>query len=283
MNTIFIRHKLGCSDEILEELRVSRLIAVHYADIDSADPEKYGRAGRIALTRLRECCRTGAIVGATYPTRPADMIVGEIEPGSTIEPKQYGEHWYKVVQLGNVLEVSYRHYPVLAAIQPRLGTVTGWPAAADILQAIVRQKPLDRSVQSLAPCQLEVICYEYLRAEKTLSALVLPIGGTMRDVDIWGIDENGERVVAQVTQTNDPTTIKSKMDALREHQGEGTKLIFFGPESCRVQDPDVRYVAVEDVFESMSGAEGEAIHRKLIDVMLMRDPKAVPQRRTVVE
>jgi hypothetical protein len=271
MQAVFIRHKLDSSPAILEDLWANRVIAVHYANLPSTDPGDYNRAGRTALTRLWQYCGSGVIVGATYRRiRPAEMVVGEIEQGSRVEAREYDGRIYKVVQLKNAREVSYRDHPLLAAIQPRQVTVTGWPSAQKYLEALLKKGKIPWSVESLAPSQLEVICYEYMRREGLLSALLLPIGRALPDVDICGIDKCGRNVIAQVTHSSSRRTIAHKLKMLKHYRAAGTTLVFFGPGSCRVNAPQVWFIAIEDVFDRLS-SDGDSIYHQLISRMLRWD------------
>lgn len=269
MQAVFIRHKLTSSPDILEDLWASRLIAVHYASIPSTEPADYEQAGRRALTRLWKYCESGAVVGATYRAiRPDEMMIGEIVPRSEVRLKHYGELIYKTVRLDNVTEVTYQDYPLLAAIQPRGGTVTGWPSAQDHLAAILSGGRVPWSVESLAPGQLEVICYEYMRMKGTLRCLVLPIGRGLPDVDIFGLNDSGETVLAQVTHSPSRRVVQRKLQRLKAHQSAGVTLVLFGPQSCHVKDATVWYVSIEHVFDALTSTENEARYRAMISRML---------------
>jgi hypothetical protein len=194
---------MSSTDEIIDELWSKRLIAVYFENKPSTKPEDYDSAGKKALERLGRCCKSGAIVGvavgAKFKVHSGSMLVGEIESGSKVEAKDFGGFIYKTVQLKNAREVYYRDYPLLAAIQPRLTTITDWPSAQKYLEAILGKEKVPCEVGSLHPSQLEVICYEYLRMKKVLSNLLMPIGRTLQDVDIVGIDSQGKNIFAQVT------------------------------------------------------------------------------------
>jgi hypothetical protein len=269
MQAAFIRHKLSSSPDILEDLWTSRLMALHYANIASTDPNEYGQAGKWALTRLWEYCESGAVVGATYRRiRPATILVGEIRPGSEVKLRHYGELIYKTVHLKNVTEAAYRDYPLLAAIQPIGRAITGWPSAQAYLEAILTGENVPWSVESLAPSQLEVICYEYMRMKGILRGLLLPIGRGLPDVDIFGLNDRGETIIAQVTHSHSHRIVHRKLETLRAHRSDDTKLVLFGPRSCRVEDPAVPYIAIEDVFDALTSTDKAPIYRELISRML---------------
>lgn len=271
MDAVFVRHKMKSKPEILNELWSKRLIAVHFRDERSTDPQNYGSAGKKALTKLWGYCESGAIVGADFREREIhdkDMLVGEIEPGSKIEPKEFGNYIYKVVQLKNCREISYLEYPLLEAIQPRQVTISNWPSAKKYLESIFKNKKPPFEVQSLAPSQLEVICYEYLRMKGILEVLLLPIGRNLKDVDIVGINSKGEKIFAQVTHTYNSKEILKKIGRLKHYESEGSHLIFFAPESQIQQNANnVKYISIEDVFES-STSNRNSVHHKMICSML---------------
>jgi hypothetical protein len=131
------------------------------------------------------------------------------------------------------------------------GAITGWPSAVKYLTAILKKKDLPIEVRSLAPSQLEVVCYEYLRMNEILSFLLLPIGRTLPDIDIYGINANNENVMAQVTQSGNHREIEQKINCLKDHQSNTSKLIFFGPEVHKMSISGIEYVSVEDAFKEV--------------------------------
>lgn len=272
-SAVFVRHKMGDSTpEILNELWSKKLIAIHFGNNWSIEPKDYDSAGKKALTTLGKCCELGAYVGADFrEICPKTMLVGKIERGSKIEPKKFDDFIYKVVQLKNCREISYLDYPLLEAIQPRQVTISNWPSAKKHLESILENKKLSFEVQSLAPSQLEVICYEYLRMNGIIEALLLPIGRNLKDVDIIGINSNGEKILAQVTQSDNSKKISKKIERLKYYESEVSHLIFFAPESQIEQNKqnadNVEYFSVEDVFRSLA-SNCNSVYHKMICSML---------------
>lgn len=272
MDALFIRHNMKrCTPEILNELWSKRQIGVHFGDNWSTKPEDYDSAGKKALSRLWKYCESGAIVGADFKSiRPTSMLVGEIEPKSKVEPKKFGDYIYKIVQLKNTEEISYQDYLLLAAIQPRQTTITGWPSAQKYLESILGKEKIPWDVKSLHPSQLEVICYEYLRREKILYVLLMPIGRTLQDIDIFGINGQGKCVLAQVTNSTDPVKISEKIKKLESYKSKGFILIFFGPESQEINNyKDVEYISIEKVFYMLT-LDLKSVYYEMIHKMLRR-------------
>ena len=272
MKTVFIRHKMDATPQILEEFWEKRMIAVDFGDDfggenESANPDDYTGSGKTALTRLQDYCKTGVIVGAAFMSiRRRDMLVGAIEKGSVIKVKERNGRFYKVIQLKNVKEVSMIDYPLLMAIRPR-GTVTGWPSAKKYLTAIFNDTPIPTNVRSLAPSQLEIVCYEYLRMERGLYGLLLPIGKSLPDIDIFGIRSDGVNIIAQVTQGKSTGKLREKMEQLQKYSASNTNLIFFGRKDTRMEKQGIEYISVEDAFDIVAKEHPLIIERMLGNVM----------------
>jgi len=273
MLTVYIRHNLVSTPEALKYLWEERLIAIHFQSLRSVNPDDYDAGGKQALKKLWKYCNSGAVVGATFRSiKPHQMLVGEIEKDSKVELLELSKlfdhinYVYKVVKLQNVQEVSYIDYPLLAAIQPRLATVTGWPSAEKYLLAILGKQKVNWSVSSLDPSQLEVICYEFLKMQGVVKALLLPIGRGLMDIDIYGIGENNERIVAQVTHSTNPIVIQDKLVRLKEYQSENSRLFFFAPEILDLKDSVVRHISIEQVFSVLSNEKN--VYRRMISQML---------------
>lgn len=276
MEAVFIRHNFGkdAGLEVLRELWDKDLIAVHFKDSGSVRPEDYSNSGRVALTRLENCCKEGAIVGADFrKIEPSLILIGEIRRRECIRPQEIGGHIYKTVQLHNTKKI---HSPLLLAIQPRLATITGWPSAKKYLELMFKGKKIPLKLEFLHPSQLEVICYEYLVKNKMLGALLMPIGRTLRDVDIWGINDAGRTLLAQVTFEPSENEIRKKIEKL-QNQANGHKesiLIFFGPRSQqdKVKDKNISYISIEQVFGELKSDEKSLMYL-MIEKMLQYESR----------
>lgn len=152
--------------------------------------------------------------------------------------------------------------PVLAAMRPQQATFTAWPSAAKRVRAIYECLPLEREVEALTPGQLEALCYEYLRAVDPGLRLLLPVGRTLPDIDIYGIRPSGERVAAQVTHSGSgSSTVRSKAASLARAGGAARRVLFAGRQAIAearsaVENllPTVQLVAVEDAFSAIDAA-----------------------------
>lgn len=254
MKGMFIRHKFGAEQSVVEEFRSQSLIGVHFENIPSTNPSDpaYDRAGQTALKRLWGFCDSGALVGATYPGHEDSILVGEVESRSKVEPRRLSDgRWYKVVQLKKAREVFYRDYPILL-VQPPLTTIARWLIGEKTLEAIVQGKNIPWEPSSLHYSLIEVVCYEFLRTKGKLSCLVMPIGRNLQHIDIWGLNDVGRNVLAQVTFSTSSSEISDKLDRLKFVAGKDYDLYFFAPKSKMVQYPGITFVSVEDAFDEMT-------------------------------
>jgi len=264
MLKIFIRHKWDGKEQVLKDLFQQGKIAIRYDNIRSINPNDYKQVkSKSSLKLLKKCCKEGAFVGAVYRKyKPSSMLVGKIKPGSKIKAELYdnGDMILKTVKLFSHREAS----PIiLLANQPRFSTICKWHTVEKQLEDIVNGKKISFDVHSLHPSQLEVICYEYLRKKGILKALLIPIGRTLRDVDIYGIDSKGGEVMAQVTFNDNKGY---KMRQLQKYAHKNIYLYFFGPDSeINRKINGIKYITVEKVFAEL---KKNPVHHQMIKKML---------------
>lgn len=304
----FIRHKPDTNRVQLtkiKELWDKQTIAIHYADIDSTKADDYdkkakeykteiqgmdprekeekgklaaaARNGAKALRLLQQFCDDGAIIGASYPKlTPKQMIVGELKAGSRVRLDKFADDdgkqvILKTAKLDNCEIVSYEDYPVLT-IQPR-GTINRWDRK-NVLSAIIERTGLPEKVDSLGTSQLEVVCYEYMRISGWLAGLLMPIGRTLSDIDIWGIDSDGNTVLAQVTHS-EKDDIESKMERLKRRASNKATCYFFGGQEAKSMlsgaHQHIKYVSIKKAFKKV---KSDPIGHKVIQKMT--NPKNYP-------
>jgi hypothetical protein len=178
------------------------------------------------------------------------------------------KHIYKTLRLKKPTPLSVLSYTLFQLPFPR-GTISPLRMiSADNVQNMCNGCKLDNEVESLAPSQLEVLCEEYLRVENRkmkglprLKMLLAPIGGSMKDIDIAGLDSNGRYIFAQVSQAKDERVEEEKIERLRRVGDKESSLIYFGPKDTRqrskYEKEGIRYVDIDEVFKESSS------HREL--------------------
>ena len=143
---------------------------------------------------------------------------------------------------------------------PRQSTLVEWKKGAKILRAIMRgEKMLKREVESLDIGQLEVLCYNYMVKNHYISSLLLPIGRTLRDVDIYGMDKRGQLVMAQVTQSRNKAEIKEKEKELSE-AAEGKSVGLFFARTHSREETKVKFIDIKIVFNELDNDKDRSYH-----------------------
>ncbi len=259
--TYFIRHSsaLDIDKTTIDALWEGDYIGIHYphdisktfhqGDSHSLSPSDYVGAAKSCMQRLQVLAKEGGYVFAAYRGRPGGKI-GYVAPGSSVE-LFYG-HWgkknnhegrtatLKVIKLSKSRNLSAVESISLESVQPRQGTFCHWKKVGSRVEALLTGVTLIE-LGSLTPDLQEVMCMEYLRsgdAKKhglpVLRYTLMPVGRTLKDIDILGVDESGKMISAQVTyQGLDPSSQKlRKLDSYSSNKGH---TIYF----CRCSQPQL--------------------------------------------
>ncbi|MBS7350289.1 MAG: hypothetical protein KIG95_09085 [Comamonas sp.] len=252
-NTYFIRHSsaLDVDEDTLDRLWKEDRIAIHYpqdtngdfsrGDSRSLNPSDYIGHARSALKRLHELARDGGYVFATYRGKTGGKV-GYVSPGSSVElfrgswggknKLQGREAMLKALQVRQSRNLTAEEAIFLTAVQPRQGTFCRWRKVGQRVIALVTGTP-PAGLDSLTPDLQEVMCMEYLRTENArirglpvLRHTLMPVGRTMKDIDILGVSENGKIISAQVTFKR-LSVGDSKLRKLDPYRLQGGATIYF--------------------------------------------------------
>ena len=252
----FIRHS-GIDDQ--EELFSQKLIAIHF-DLRSMVPADYpAGAGRSAMRRFNELATDGGYVWARYSNIKKDLV-GFVKPGSQIE--LLGTSSLKVLRLKKTKEIKAGEQMNMRVAWPRQGTFSKWPIVSARLEGLVEGRKNEMGWELLDTPSQESVCAEFLRhsedSDIQLHFLLLPVGRTMKDVDIYGMTHRGHRLFGQVTLTANPDTIRAKIAVLKEYEAAdpNNKLVFFSPRAghsiyAKLQNDQskIKFIATETVFD----------------------------------
>jgi len=256
MNTYFIRHTatLDIDDATRQKLWGERRIAIHFPhdakgrlgkrDNASCDPDDYSPTrGLRQMRALATLADEGGYVCAEYHGQ-SECVLGFVKPKSKIE-LVYG-HWgsvnkyqgrkaiLKSLRLSKVKSVRPGDSAAILVGRPRQGTIMRWKQVGQMIENIVEGRRIEPSLELLSPAQQEIMCSEFLRSPAAqefglprLEHLLLPVGRTMKGIDICGITESGTRLFAQVTfRPFDQCT--EKLDALLLYRdGDLSTIILF--------------------------------------------------------
>jgi hypothetical protein len=216
---------MDVDDNTRQSVFAASQIAVHYPnhsdgvlraeDIRSKNPADHDARGRRALNALNSLATTGGYVLAEY-YKQDEILIGYITPGTEIlflEGKWGDLHnlsgrtaVLKTLQMNRVEKIFTADATVLLAGRPRQGTLMKWPRVKTMVQNLVEGITEPQSLADLSPAQQEIMCSEFLRQPEAatvglpvMETLLLPVGSTLRDLDIYGITSDGRKIAAQVT------------------------------------------------------------------------------------
>ncbi len=263
MRSYFVRHteRLLVNDDDLRKLWHEDRVAIHYPeeqsklkeeDNRSLHPADYGGRGKTAVSRLAELAASGGYVWAeSFVSDDKAAKVGFVKPGTEVVLRD--ARWklrgqdvsgrsdgdpavLKSVKLTRVRSVPRRKQIGLRDGRPQQGTISYWHVG-DRLADFVEGRPSAQVWPNLSVAQQEAVCAEYLRDTHQarpdlprLHRLLLPVGRTLQDVDIYGYADDGREIFGQVTyhSWNKAPAIK-KRALLRPYGEHGAHLLFFCP------------------------------------------------------
>jgi hypothetical protein len=228
MDTHFIRHswKFDIDDATRQKVCNEQRIGLHYPhykgkngrkilgsrpDNSSLDPDDYPRNGRTAMRGLTQLATDGGYVYAEYFGQ-AKALVGYVKPKSKIElfrgkwgtlnESEGSRAILKTIRVRKVKIVRASDHAVTLVGRPRQGTIIRWKRAGKAIENMVEGRRSLAALSDLSPDQQEILCSEFLRSRSTaeqlglprLAHLILPVGRTMRDIDICGLGHSGEQL-----------------------------------------------------------------------------------------
>jgi hypothetical protein len=193
---------------------------------------------RRALFVFRELEKNGGYIWAEYK-QGKQIRVGKVVRGSLAVCETPNKdnlekpHILKTLQIEAVREIEPTRAMSLKICRPPRTTATKWKAVGEKLACLVERKQMPEEWGSLFDSEQETICAEYLRNSlitqpgfPILKHLLLPIGRTMKDVDIYGVSSENKLVFAQVTFKNKEAA-KQKLEKLKTYNDATSSLVFF--------------------------------------------------------
>ena len=280
--------------EHMERLWGEDRVAIHFPgntaenarDSESLDPADYGkRDEKAAMGAFRELAEQGGYVWAqsfVSNTAKVGYVRGRLEGGQGVRMER-GARWemrgksypgrqdgdpavLKTVQLEGVVEVGKGEQMGLRARRPRSVAASRWKVGCR-LREVAEGSPRAAAVSSLSPAELESACAEFLRERHpgredlpVLKRLLLPVGRTLEDVDVYGLSDGGALMYAQVTNHGFGTdAAKEKATRLAAYRSvyadresgaaAGVRLVFFGLGTGPTTLEGVPFVSVDGEVE----------------------------------
>lgn len=296
MKTYYARHtKISIPDSSIQDLKERQLIAIHYPeeknkpvpdypDTQSLNPDDYESVGaRRALRSLIRLANGGGYVVAQYRCVQT-LVVGRVASGTpiTLEKTLWhaphkGQELYpnrtailKSLAYEKVCELQPWQQKNALAIAPQQSTLSEWHTIGNKVKNLVDGKDSKPSLSDLHFSEQEVLCGEFLRAPSiegvpTLSTLLMPMGRTAKDIDIYGVATDGRRLLAQVKYTHEESHMR---DLLERYGNSDCHLILFsGIERSNLQGP-VLQISLSEVYAKFCATERGSEWLRLISISL---------------
>lgn len=224
MKTYYARHTdIALSNEDVHVLYETDRIAIHYPeaigrpladhpDSQSIDADDYRGRAKATIRALVQLANDGGYVVAQY-RGVRDLVIGRVAAGSSVllesrlwsDDSVYAgrEAWIKTLAYERIGIVPMAQQRRILAFAPRQSTLCVWHKIGDRAEQWVEQREAAVELASLTSDEQEVMCAEFLRNHSIpgipkLVTLLMPVGRTMRGVDILGIAEDGKTIFAQV-------------------------------------------------------------------------------------
>lgn len=296
MKTYYARHtKISISDSAIQDLRERQLIAIHYPeaknrpvptypDSESLNPSDYeGTGAKRALACLIRLAKEGGYIVAHYRGMPR-LVVGKVKAGSQVllertiwHAPEKGQELYpnreailKALAYKEICELDPLRQRNALAIAPQQSTLSEWHAIGDKVKHLAEGKDSLLGLSDLHYSEQEILCGEFLRTPTiegvpTLSTLLLPMGRTAKDIDIYGIATDGRRLIAQVKYTHDESYARDLLD--RYGNSDCHLILFSGIERSNLQGP-VLQISLSEVYAKFCATESGAEWLRLISTSL---------------
>lgn len=286
METFFACHtrQLDVDEHWIKRLWKERRIAVHYPELkdgsrhpvrdnDSTDPSDHppGAARRV-MNALNALAKDGGYVCAQYRGFEP-CLLGKVLPGTDIEhlTAAWRRSSYdpprpaalKTLTLEQTVELSPAKHALLLVGRPPHTTLSRWHKAGDTVRLLVEGEELPIGLDRLTPKQQEILCSEFLRLTAVemmglprLTHLLLPPGGSFKDLDILGVATDGRLLCAQVTHSG-LAAAAWKVKRLAHYADEsGAHVLLFCRTPGITKVGSVLVCPIDDAFEVFRASEG---------------------------
>lgn len=256
-------------------------------DSRSIDPNDYQKSAKRNIRALCNLAQKGGYVCAQYYGHN-DCVLGFVEPQSDIEiiegkwrdnPKTKGRvsdadqlpdtkdriAVLKTIALTKVKLVEPEKHAIILVGRPRQGTLMRWPRAGKAIEELVEGRKSPLRLTDLSPARQETMCSEFLRMPEAqelelpigselpiLKHLILPVGGTMKDIDIAALAEDGSLIYAQVTLLASEKALH-KLQSLSVY-GNNHLILFCRCDEVKVEK-GVTIFPIDKVFEVFCASE----------------------------
>lgn len=258
-------------DDIIQDFYDKNQVGVRFnTDADMDDWEKLNRGEQPKqqyAQRWRQLNQfvqeNDVIVIASY--RNLDSKIGVIPRGTQFDKIGNEQEFYTIFQLNEPQRIDVDQHPFVQTLLPSNVTISRVKRKNYTLRKKIFPKVIvhvgNNEFDDIA---YEIIASEWLRTEYApkeyrLQYQLLRTGGNKKDIDIYGMTINNEKLIAQVSDTSDPKTVEKKIQKLEKYQG--FKQLFF----FNIADKKTSDYEIIDLKRIISDLKNDQKYRGLID------------------
>lgn len=130
-----------------------------------------------------------------------------------------------------------------------------------------RKMSSEQILEILSPKQWETICAEYLRATQGVRPLLLAVGSTLKNIDIYGVNDNGRRVLAQCQNDAKAYNAQSVIKWVKSLAKDSTDIVYFCARKGvhgRVPEDECKVIDDKEILRWLQSEEDYQRHLKAL-------------------
>ena len=189
--------------------------------------------------------------------------IGKVKKGTTFKKLSDGNFAYYFFKLQNAKEVDLDLFPFVQTIIPSNVTLSNINRKPQSLRKIYPRVGCHTQDFELDDKALEVLVAEWLRSkyapkEFRIKYQILKTGGNKKDIDIFAITEDNEKLIGQVSSTQNLTTVKQKIKKLEKYK-DFKKIFFFNTTKNEIENEKI-----VDINKVISDLNNDDYYKHLI-------------------
>ena len=131
----------------------------------------------------------------------------------------------KSVYCGNheINSITLQNFPILKGLMPHSITLSPIKRRTNAIRSIYYGYPLQNELDAIPDEEIEKMCHEWLTSSFALESIrivktLMEKGKGMHDIDVLGLNKNNQVIAAQVSYTDNVSTIKGKYKSLLNYK-----------------------------------------------------------------
>lgn len=190
--------------------------------------------------------------------------MGKIKQGAEFEKIADGNSVYYAFKVENAQAINLDLFQFVQTILTTGNTISNILRKNYSLRKIFPGVVCKTSNFEMDDIALEILVAEWLRSkyapkEYRIKYQILKTGGNKKDIDISGITEDDENLIVQVSNTENPTTIKKKILKLDKYK-DCKKLFFFNVKNQEIDGHEI--IDIKNVIEDF---RNDKYYQRLLD------------------